>query len=170
MFYTVLYLTNTVSTHTYTRKFKFVCPSGTVPAIVRVRSMLLNQYITWPECARPRALRMPKFVFYFYFRLYVSPLTSKLWDSHTLPMLLGQHNPSSKNVWELGISANASPYGFLHFLINCTLNMSGARGLAHSECQKNRKNGTSTNTELHNTKKAVYFTTTKITFIKHPKK
>ena len=85
-------------------------------------------------------------------------------------MLLGQHNPSFTIVWELHISANASSYGFLGFVINSTLNILSARGLAHSERQRNVKNVTPRNTELHNTKKAIYFTTPKITFIKHPKK
>ena len=70
---------------------------------------------------------------------------------------------------ELRISANASPYGFLVFVVNSTLNILSARGLAHSERQRNVKNVTLRNTELHNTKKAIYFTTFKITFIKHPK-
>ena len=85
-------------------------------------------------------------------------------------MLLGQHNPTFNTVWELRISANASPYGFLGFVINSTLNILSARGLAHSERQRNVKNVTLRNAELHNTKKAIYFTTPKITFIKHPKK
>ena len=85
-------------------------------------------------------------------------------------MLLGQHNPSFNTVWGLRISANASPYGFLGFSINSTLNILSARGLAHSERQRNVKNVTFRNTELHNTKKAIYFTGPKITFIKHPKK
>ena len=90
--------------------------------------------------------------------------------SHTLPMLLGQHYPTFNTMWELRISANASPYGFLGFVINSTLNILSARGLAHSERQKNVKNVTLRTTELHNTKKAISFTTSKITFIKHPKK
>ena len=85
-------------------------------------------------------------------------------------MLLGQYNPSLNTVWELRISANASPYGFLGFLKNTTLNILSARGLAHSERHRNVKNVTFRNTELHGTKKAIYFTTPKITFIKHPKK
>ena len=85
-------------------------------------------------------------------------------------MLLGQHNPSFNTVWELRISANASPYGFLGFVINSTLNILSARGLAHSERHTNVKNVTLRNTELHSTKKAIHFTTPKITFIKHPKK
>ena len=72
-------------------------------------------------------------------------------------------------MWELRISANASPYGFLGFVINSTLNILSARGLAHSERQRNVKNVAFRNTELHNTKKAIYFTTSKTTFIKHPK-
>ena len=71
---------------------------------------------------------------------------------------------------ELRISANASPYGFLGFVVNSILNILSARGLAHSERQRNVKNVTLRNTELHNTKKAIYFTTPKIAFIKHPKK
>ena len=67
----------------------------------------------------------------------------------------------------LRISANASPYGFLGFVVNSTLNILSARGLAHSERRRNVKNVTLRNTELHNTKKAIYFTTSKITFIKH---
>ena len=85
-------------------------------------------------------------------------------------MLLGQHNPTFNTVWELRISANASHYGFLGFLINSTLNILSDRGLAHSECERNVKNVTLRNTELHNTKKAIYFTTPKTTFIKHAKK
>ena len=85
-------------------------------------------------------------------------------------MLLGQHNSSFNTVWELRISANARSYGFLGLLINSTLNILSARGLAHSERQTNVKNVTLRNAELHNTKKATYFTTPKITFIKHPKK
>ena len=85
-------------------------------------------------------------------------------------MLLGQHNPTFNTVWELRISANASPYGFLRFVTNSAFDMLSARGLAHSERQRNVKNVTLRNTELHNTKKAIYFTTSKITFIKHPKK
>ena len=85
-------------------------------------------------------------------------------------MLLGQHNLSFDTVWGLCISANASPYVFLGFLINSTLNILSARGLAHSEGQRNITNVTLRNTELRNTKKAIYFTTPKITFIKHPKK
>ena len=46
-------------------------------------------------------------------------------DSHTLPMLLGQHHLSFNTMWGLCICANASPYGFLRFLINSTLNMRG---------------------------------------------
>ena len=84
-------------------------------------------------------------------------------------MLLGQHNPTFNNVSELRISANTSPYGFLGFVINSTLNILSARGLVHSERQRNVKNVTLRNTELHNTKKAIYFTTPKITFIKHRK-
>ena len=71
---------------------------------------------------------------------------------------------------ELRISAKAGPYGFLGFVVNSTLNILSARGLAHSERQRNVKNGTLKNTELHNTKKAIYFTMSKIPFIKHPKK
>ena len=85
-------------------------------------------------------------------------------------MVLGQHNPTFNTVWELRISANASPYGFLGFVINSTLNILSARGVAHSERQRNVKNATFRITELHNTKKAIYFTMSKITFIKHPKK
>ena len=85
-------------------------------------------------------------------------------------MLLGQHNPTFNTVWELCISANASPYGFLGFVINSTLNILSARGLPHSERQRNVKDVTLRITELHNTKKAIYFTTSKIRFIKHPKK
>ena len=85
-------------------------------------------------------------------------------------MLLGQHNSTFNNVWELRISANTSPYGFLGFVINSTLNILSAGRLAHSERQRSVKNVTLRNTELHNTKKAIYFTTPKITFIKHPKK
>ena len=70
----------------------------------------------------------------------------------------------------LRISANASPYGCLGFVINCTLNIVSARGLAHSERQRNVKNVALRSAELHNTKKAIYFPTSKITFIKHPKK
>ena len=39
-----------------------------------------------------------------------------------------------------------------------------------SEHQRNVKNVTLRNTELYNTKKTIYFTTPKITFIKHRKK
>ena len=85
-------------------------------------------------------------------------------------MLLGQHYPTFNTMWELRISANASPYGFLGFVINSTLNILSERGLAHSERQRNVKNVTLRNTELHNTKKAIHFTTSKITFIKHRKK
>ena len=85
-------------------------------------------------------------------------------------MLLGQHHHTFNTMLELRISANASPYGCLGFVINSTLNILSARGLAHSERQRNVKNVTLRNTELHNTKKAIYFTTSKITFIKHPKK
>ena len=85
-------------------------------------------------------------------------------------MLLGQRNPSFNTVWELCISANASPYGFLGFLINSTLNILSVRGLAHSEGQRKIQNVTLRNIELHSTNKAIYFTMPKITFIKHPKK
>ena len=85
-------------------------------------------------------------------------------------MLLGQHYHTLNTMWELRISANASSYGFLGFVINSTLNILGARGLAHSERQGNVKNVKLRNTELHNTKKVIYFTTSKIAFIKHPKK
>ena len=85
-------------------------------------------------------------------------------------MLFEQHNPTFNTVWELRISANASRYRFLGFVINSTLNILSARALAHSERQRNVKNVTLRNTELHNKKKAVYFTAPKITFIKHPKK
>ena len=85
-------------------------------------------------------------------------------------MLSGQHNPTFNTVCELRISANASPYGFLGFVINSTSNILTARGLAHSERQRSVKNITLRNTELHNTKKAIYFTASKITFTKHPKK
>ena len=71
---------------------------------------------------------------------------------------------------ELRISANDSPYGCLGFVIKSTLNILSARGLAHSERQRNVKNVALRNAELHNTKKAIYFPTSKITFIKHPKK
>ena len=71
---------------------------------------------------------------------------------------------------ELRISANASPYGCLGFVINSTLNILSARGLARSERQRNVKNVALRNAELHNTKKTIYFPTFKITFIKHPKK
>ena len=54
-------------------------------------------------------------------------------------------------------------------MISSTLNILSARGLAHSERQINVKIVTLRNTELHNTKKPIYFTTSKITFIKHPK-
>ena len=84
-------------------------------------------------------------------------------------MLLGQHNPNFNTVWELRISANPSPYGLLRFVINSAFAILSARGLAHSERQRNVKNVTLRNTELHNTKKAIYFTTSKITFMKHPK-
>ena len=60
--------------------------------------------------------------------------------------------------------------GVSGFVINSNLNILSAGGLAHSERQRNVKNVTLRNTELHNTKKAIYFTTSKITFIKHPKK
>ena len=73
-------------------------------------------------------------------------------------------------MWELRISANASPYRFLGLSINSTLNILSARGLAHSERQRNVTNVTLRNTELHSTKKAISFTTPKITFIKHPEK
>ena len=85
-------------------------------------------------------------------------------------MLLGQHYHTFHTMWELRISANASPYGFLGFVINSTVNMLSARGLAHSERQRNVKNVTLRNTELHNTEKAIHFTTSKNRFIKHPKK
>ena len=85
-------------------------------------------------------------------------------------MLLGQHYHTFNTMWELCISANASPYRFLGFVINSTLNILSAQGLAHSERQRNVKNVTLRNTELHNTKKAIYVTTTKIKFMKHPKK
>ena len=85
-------------------------------------------------------------------------------------MLLGQHNLSFNTVWGLCICANASPYVFLGLLINSTLNILSARGLAHSEGQRSIENVILRNTELRNTKKAIYFTTPKITFIKHPKK
>ena len=71
---------------------------------------------------------------------------------------------------ELRISANASPYGCLGFVINSTLNILSARGLAHSERQRNVKNVVLRNAELHNTKKAIYSPTSKITFIKHQRK
>ena len=70
----------------------------------------------------------------------------------------------------LRISANASPYGCMGFVINSTLNILSARGLAHSERQRNVKNVTLRSAELHNTERAIYFPTSKITFIKHPKK
>ena len=54
---------------------------------------------------------------------------------------------------ELRISANASPYGCLGFVINSTLNILSARGLAHSERQRNVKNVALRSAELHNTKK-----------------
>ena len=85
-------------------------------------------------------------------------------------MLLGEDNLTSNTMWELRISANASPYGFLGFVINTTLKILSARGLAQSERQRNVKNVTLRNTQLHNTKKAIYFTMPQITFIKHPKK
>ena len=85
-------------------------------------------------------------------------------------MLLGQHYHTFNTMWELLISANASPYGFLFLVITSTLNILSARGLGHSERQRNVKNIALRNTELHNTKKAIYFTTSKITFVKHPKK
>ena len=85
-------------------------------------------------------------------------------------MLLGQHNPTFNTVWELRISANTSPYGLLRFVTNSAFDILIARGLAHSERQRNVKNVTLRNTELHNTEKAIYFTTSKITFMKHPKK
>ena len=85
-------------------------------------------------------------------------------------MLPGQHNPNFNTVWELRISAKASPYGLLRFVINSAFAILSARGLAHSERRRNVKNVTLRNTELHNTKKAIYFTTSKITFMKHPKK
>ena len=84
-------------------------------------------------------------------------------------MLLRHNNPTFNTVWELRISANASPYGFSGFVINSTLNILSARGLVHSERQRNVKTVTLRNTELHNTKKAIYFTTAKFTFIKHTK-
>ena len=85
-------------------------------------------------------------------------------------MLLGQHNPTFNTVWERCISANASPYVFLGCFINSTSNILTAQGLAYSEGHRNMKNVTLRNTELHNTKKAIYFTTPKIRFIKHAKK
>ena len=85
-------------------------------------------------------------------------------------MLHGQHYPTLNTMWELRISATASPYGFLGFAINSTLIILSARGLAHPERQRSVENVTLRNTELHNTKKAIYFTTSKITFMKHPKK
>ena len=85
-------------------------------------------------------------------------------------MLLGQHYHTFNTMWELRLSANASPYGFLGFVIDSTLNILSARGLANSECQRNVKNVTLRNKELHNTKKAINFTTSKSTFIKHQKK
>ena len=57
-----------------------------------------------------------------------------------------------------------------YFYQNSAFAILSARGLAHSERQRNVKNVTLRNTELHNTKKAIYFTTSKITFMKHPKK
>ena len=53
---------------------------------------------------------------------------------------------------ELRISANASPYGCLGFVINSTLNILSARGLTHSERQRNVKNVALRSAELHNTK------------------
>ena len=85
-------------------------------------------------------------------------------------MLLGQHYHTFTTKWELRISANASPYRFLAFVMNFTLNILSARVLAHSRRQRKVKNVRFRNTKLHNTKKAIYFTTSKITFIKHPKK
>ena len=85
-------------------------------------------------------------------------------------MLLGQHNVSFNNMWDLCICANASPYGFLGFLINSPLSILSARGLSRSEGQRNIKNVTLKNTELRNTRKAIYLPTPKIRFIKHPKK
>ena len=72
-------------------------------------------------------------------------------------MLLGQHDPSFDTVWELRISANASPYGCLGCLINSTLTILSARGLAHSKHQRNVKNVTFRHTELHDTKKSNLF-------------
>ena len=71
---------------------------------------------------------------------------------------------------ELRISANASPYGCLGFVIKSTLNILSARGLAHSEHLRNVKNVALRNADLDNTKKAIYFPTSKITFIKHKKR
>ena len=61
------------------------------------------------------------------------------------------------------------PLRVFRFRDKPNLNILSARGLAHSERQRNVKNITLRNTELHNTKEAIYFTTLKITFIKHPK-
>ena len=84
-------------------------------------------------------------------------------------MLLGQHNLSFNTESGLSICANASPYVFLGLLINSRLNILSARGLAHLDGQRNIKNVIFRNNELRNTKKAIYFTMPKITFIKHPK-
>ena len=113
---------------------------------------------------------MPKFVFYFPLAVHVFPLTWEVRQSYTSNAPWGKHNPTFETVWELRISANASPYGFLGFVENSTLNILSGRGLAHSERQRNVNNVTLRNTELHNTKKAIYSSTPKITFIKHPKK
>ena len=83
-------------------------------------------------------------------------------------MLLGQHNPTFDTVPELRISANAGPYRFLGFVINFTLNILSARGLAHSERQGNVKKRHIEEEGVAQQKKAIYFSTPKITFIKHP--
>ena len=84
-------------------------------------------------------------------------------------MLRGQHNPTFNTVYRAAYFRKRQFFGCLGFVINSTLNILSARGLAHSERQRNVKNVALRNAELHNTKKTIYFPTSKITSIKHPK-
>ena len=85
-------------------------------------------------------------------------------------MLRGQHSPTFNTVYRAAYFRKRQSLRVLGLVINSTLNILSARGLAHSERQRNVKNVTLRSAELHNTEKAFYFPTSKITFIKHPKK
>ena len=95
MFRAVLFVTNTVSTHTYTAKIKCVSfPRTTTLRDLGARGL-----------AHSGCLNL-----FFPFTLeYMCFTEHGKSGRHTLSMLLRQYNVSFNNLWELYISTNPSP-------------------------------------------------------------